>query len=126
MEAAALIGAGLLGVVMVFQFALAAGAPWGAAAWGGQYPGVLPTNLRASSLGAGLVVYPLLVVTVLRAGGVLEWGWPNPGPLTMWMLAGFLGLGAVANLISRSKVERLWGPVALGAAICCAVLAAGS
>jgi hypothetical protein len=43
----------------------------------------------------------------------------------MWVLAGFLGIGSVANFISRSKVERIWGPVALGAAICCAVLAMG-
>ncbi|NND84747.1 MAG: hypothetical protein HKN46_06315 [Acidimicrobiia bacterium] len=125
METTAVIGAVLLGVVMAFQLALAAGMPWGAASWGGQHSGVLPSNLRASSLGAGLVAYPMLIVVVLRAGGVLDLGWPNPGPITMWVLAGFLGLGSVANFISRSKPERIWGPVALGAAICCALLAMG-
>ena len=125
METTSVLGAALLGVVMLFQLALAGGAPWGAASWGGQHPGVLPSNLRGSSLAAGLVVYPLLILTVLQAGGITDLGWPSPGPITMWVLAGFLGLGAVMNLVSRSKVERIWAPVALGAAVCCAVLAMG-
>lgn len=125
MVTVAVIGAALLGIVMLFQLALAGGAPWGAASWGGQHTGVLPTNLRGSSLVAGLFVYPLLILTVLQAGGVTGLGWPAPGRITMWVLAGFLGLGAVMNLVSRSRVERIWAPVALGAAICCTVLAMG-
>jgi hypothetical protein len=124
-EVAAIIGGILLGIVLVFQLALAAGAPWGSAAWGGQHPGVLPTNLRLSSLVVGLVVYPLLLVTVLSGGGLLDIPWPDPGPATMWFLTGFFGLGTFANLASRSKVERIWVPVALGTAACCAVIALG-
>lgn len=126
MDTVSLVGAALLGVVMAFQLALAAGAPWGAASWGGQYEGVLPPTMRVSSLIAGLVVYPLLIVVVLSAGGVVDLAWPNPGPTTMWVLAGFLGLGGLMNLVSRSKVERLWAPVAFGAAVCCALLASGA
>ncbi|MCI0679398.1 MAG: hypothetical protein L0Z63_10210 [Actinobacteria bacterium] len=48
----------LLGVVTLFQLALAAGAPWGVAAWGGRHPGVLPTRLRIASVVVALVVYP--------------------------------------------------------------------
>ena len=127
MELAGTIGSLLLGAVMVFQIALAMGAPWGAASWGGQHEGVLPGNLRITSLVAGVAVYPLLILTVRVASGLLEWdlGWPDPGPITMWVLAGVLGLGSVMNLVSRSKVERIWFPVALGAAVCCAVIALG-
>jgi hypothetical protein len=125
MVTVALVGAALLATVMVFQLALAAGAPWGAASWGGQHPGVLPTNLRASSGVAGVVVYPMLILVVLSAGGVLDVSWPDPGPITMWVLTGFLGVGALMNLVSRSKVERIWAPVASGAAVCCAVIALG-
>lgn len=125
MVTVALVGAALLAAVMVFQLALAAGAPWGAASWGGQHPGVLPANLRASSGVAGVVVYPLLILVVLSGGGVLDLSWPDPGPITMWVLTGFLGVGALMNLVSRSKVERIWAPVALGAAICCAAIALG-
>ena len=46
----------LLASVGAFEVALAAGAPWGSAAWGGAHPGVLPTNLRAAS-GVAAVVY---------------------------------------------------------------------
>ena len=44
-----------LAVVAAFQVALAAGAPWGRAAWGGQHQGRLPARLRiASAVAAGV------------------------------------------------------------------------
>lgn len=114
----------LLAVITVFQLALAAGVPWGAAAWGGNHRGTLPTRLRVASGVAGLVVYPSLIAILLAAGGVLEIGWiPRPGPTALWILTGFFGLGVVANLASRSRVERWWAPVALVIALGCATLA---
>lgn len=114
----------LLAVVTLFQLALAAGAPWGAAAWGGNHPGRLPTRLRVASGVAGLVVYPLLIAALLEAGGALDSRWiPRPGPTALWTLTGFFGLGVVANLVSRSRVERWWAPVVLVVAVGCAVLA---
>jgi hypothetical protein len=41
----------------------------------------------------------------------------------MWILAGFFSLGTLANLASRSRIERLWGPVSAVVAVCCAILA---
>jgi len=38
-----------LAVVVAFQVSLVAGAPWGAAAWGGSQPGQLPAGLRVAS-----------------------------------------------------------------------------
>ncbi len=122
--AAASVAIGLLVVIAVFQLALALGAPWGAAAWGGQHAGVLPRRLRIASAVAGLVIYPLVIVLVLDAVGWISVGWLNGvGSLPMWILAGLLGLGALANFASRSPRERIWGPVALVTAICCALLA---
>lgn len=124
--AAALVAVALLAIVAAFQLALAIGAPWGAAAWGGQHPGVLPARLRISSGVAGIVIYPLLIVLVLNAAGWVSIGWLNQlGALPMWILAGLLGLGALANLASRSPRERLWAPVAATVALCCAMLALG-
>ena len=123
-SAAASVAVALLAVVAAFQLALALGAPWGAAAWGGQNPGVLPTRLRVASGVAGLVIYPLLIVLVLSAAGWVSIGWlDGVGSLPMWILAGLLGLGSLANFASRSPRERIWGPVALVTAICCAILA---
>jgi hypothetical protein len=121
---ATVVAVALLIVIGLFQIALAAGAPWGAASWGGQNPGVLPTRLRIASGVAGLVIYPLIGAVVLAAGGVIDDGWlPVDVSVLAWALAGLLGIGAVLNFISRSPIERIWGPVALGIAICFALLA---
>lgn len=121
---AALVAVTLLAVVAAFQLALAVGTPWGAAAWGGQNPGVLPTRLRVASGVAGLVIYPLLIVLVASAAEWVSIGWLSDlGSLPMWILTALLGLGALANFASRSPRERVWGPVAVAVAICCAILA---
>ncbi len=48
----------LFAALVVFQLALAAGAPWGRAAYGGQNPGVLPGRLRVSSVVAAASFTP--------------------------------------------------------------------
>jgi hypothetical protein len=116
----------LLGLIVAFQLALALGAPWGSAAWGGQHPGVLPTRLRIASAVAALVVYPLIALLVVSAAGWVDVSWLDGlGSWPMWILAGFLALGALANFASRSPRERIWGPVALAISACCVVLAIG-
>ncbi len=122
MEVAAWIAAVLIGVVMVFQLALALGAPAGAASWGGSHPGVLPTRLRVASGIVAVFFYPVVAIELLNAGGVIEVGW-DIGPLWIWLLSGLFALGALANLASKSRIEKLWAPVSLAIAICCAVIA---
>jgi hypothetical protein len=125
MEIAATVAVGLLVVVAVFQIALALGAPFGKAAWGGAHDGVLPTRLRAASAVVGLVVYPAVIALVLSASGAIDADLvPGRGGVTMWVLATIFLLGAIANAVSRSRVERWWVPVSLAIAICCAVIAA--
>jgi len=127
MTIAAIIAVVLLGVIDVFQLALALGAPLGYAAWGGQHPGVLPMRLRIASGVAALVLYPLVIVTVLGSARLIAGDWlPGGGTVVMWVLAGVLFLGALANFASRSPLERVWGPVALAVAACCAVIAVGT
>ena len=124
MEIAGWVAAALIAVITVFQLALAAGAPGGAMAWGGGYPGVLPGRLRLSSALAALFFYPPVAILVLDSAGLIEVGW-NVRPFWIWLLAGFFALGAIANFASRSKLERIWGPVSLALAVCCGVIAAG-
>jgi hypothetical protein len=124
METAAVVAAALIGVLTVFQFALALGAPAGAAAWGGSHPGVLPTRLRLASAFVGVFFYPPLALLILDSGGVVDIGW-DVSPLWLWILTGLFLLGTLANAASRSKVERIWAPVSLVLAICCAVVAVG-
>ena len=116
----------LLAVVEVFQIALALGAPLGKASWGGKHDGVLPTRLRIASGVAAVVVYPLIILFVLAASGWVDTSLTEgTRRVGMWVLAGLLALGALANFVSRSKIERLWGPVSLALAICCGLIARG-
>lgn len=127
MTVAAIIAVILLTAIVVFQIALAFGAPLGDAAWGGQHPGVLPTRLRIASGIAASVIYPLFILVVLASAGLIEAYWlPVKGRVAMWTLAGLLTLGGLANFASRSKRERYWGPVASIIGICCAVVASGA
>lgn len=124
MPFAAIVAVVLLLVVDVFQLALALGAPLGAAAWGGQAVGVLPTRLRIASAVAGLLVYPLIIAIVLASAGLIDAAWlPVQGPVAMWLLTGLFLLGALVNAVSRSRPERVWAPVSLAIAVCCAVVA---
>ena len=126
MDVAATIAIFLLAALWVFQIALAAGAPWGAAAWGGQKRGVLPTSLRVASALAATFIYPLFTLYVLVSAEVLVVDWlPGSGKTALWVLVGFFTLGTLTNLASRSKVERIWGPVSLAIAICCWIIVRG-
>ncbi|MCB2223698.1 MAG: hypothetical protein KQH83_05925 [Actinobacteria bacterium] len=126
MTTAALIATALFGVTAVFQALLAAGRPWGAAAWGGQHPGVLPTGYRVASGIVALVVYPVLALYVLATAGVGGLDMPGAGAGVMWALFGFFVLGTLTNAFSRSPIERIWAPVNLALAVCCLVLALGA
>jgi hypothetical protein len=98
--AAALVALG------AFQIALAVGAPWGRAAYGGTRHGTLPNHLRAIS-GAAALGYGTGAVLVLRGKGS-----PRARARAFTTLSVFMGIGAVANGASRSPVERaLWTPV---------------
>lgn len=110
----------LLVAIAVFQARLAAGAPWGEYAWGGQHPGVLPTKFRAAS-GVAVVLYLALALVPLGAAGWIGWA---PPAFLLWGLTVFFVVGALANGASRSKAERaIWTPVTVVLAGCFLVLA---
>jgi hypothetical protein len=121
---AAYLAIALLAGIVLFQAGLAAGKPWGRAAWGGRHRGVLPTRLRIASAIVAVAVYPLLIACVassaeLAPGRTL----PGAGSAMMWVLTGLFFLGAVINAVSRSPIERWWAPIALLIAGCCALVA---
>lgn len=94
--------------VGLFQVALAVGAPWGAAAWGGANPGVLPVGFRVAS-GVSAVVWA--GVAAVAAGRLL-------GPVGRRRLllgaAAYSTLGVAMNAASPSGVERVvWVPATL-------------
>jgi hypothetical protein len=103
--------AALLAVTAAFQVALAAGAPWGAAAWGGTHPGVLPAGLRVASAGTLVVYGPLAAVAVGRLGR------PATRRRVLRGASGLMVLGAVMNAASPSTVEKVWVPVTAALAV---------
>jgi hypothetical protein len=94
-----------LGGVAAFQVALAAGAPWGRASYGGAHSGVLPRRLRGVSAGAALLYSGLSVAVAHRH---------TPVKVRRHVLAGIttlMGVGAIMNGISPSWPERaIWTP----------------
>jgi hypothetical protein len=108
---AALIFAGLTGIVCLFQLALALGAPWGAYAMGGVFPGVYPPIMRISAL-VQIVLLALVALVVLSRAGVLLPSWAKASRWLMWIVAAFMGVSVILNLITPSGGERLiWAPV---------------
>ena len=113
-------------LVASFQVALALGAPWGRAAWGGATER-LPVGLRIAS-GVAAVIWLVATLVVLSRAGY-EW---SPLPLSVarwatWVLFGMLVLGTLMNLASRSRLERLiQTPTAAVLAILCLLVALGN
>jgi len=99
-------------VLGAFQAALAAGAPWARAAYGGSHYGTLPSHLRTIS-GMASVAYFSGTVLVIRGSGS-----PRARRRAFTALSIFMGVGVLANGASRSTMERvLWTPVTAVAAV---------
>ncbi len=96
----------------VFQLLLAAGIPLGHFAWGGQ-DRVLPATLRVGSV-ISTVLYAVFAMLVLDRAGIVSLLPDQVAHVGIWIIVGFLLLGAVPNLISRSLPERnVMAPLAL-------------
>lgn len=94
----------ILLALSVFQIALAAGAPFGRFAWGGEYR-VLPAMQRIASV-ASVPIYAIAASFLLqKAGFVSFWprAWIEPG---IWTIACTLAVSIGLNAMSRSRTER--------------------
>jgi hypothetical protein len=111
-QAAALAFAALTGVVILFQIALALGAPLGAYAMGGRFPGRFPPQMRVAAVVQALLLAGLAGVVLARAGLALPSWRPSAGWLA-WAVVGVSTLSLVMNLATPSRGERMiWAPVA--------------
>jgi hypothetical protein len=94
----------ILAILAVFQLALAAGAPFGRLAWGGQNR-VLPARMRIGSV-ASVAVYALIAVVALDRSGLIDLLLDLVSRIGMWVVFGYLLLSIVPNLLSKSPPER--------------------
>ena len=98
--------AAALATVGAFQVALAAGAPWGRAAYGGTRPGTLPRHLRVTS-GVAAVGYGTGAVLIVRGAGSAR-----VRARAYTTLSALMTVGTIVNGASPSPVERaVWTPV---------------
>lgn len=112
-RAAAYLFATVSGVVVAFQMALAAGAPWGAYAMGGAFPGQFSPALRVGAVVQAALIGGMAGVVLSRAGVALP-GWVRPARWLVWVVVAFSAVSLVLNLITPSAGERaLWAPVAV-------------
>jgi hypothetical protein len=104
-QTAAILFCAVLALLALFQTALAAGAPLGRFAWGGQQER-LSSRLRIGSVVA-IVIYVLFGVVALERSGLVDvMPFPAVAGIGIWVIVGYMTLGALMNAISRSRLER--------------------
>ncbi len=128
-QVVAALAVALLALAAAFQLGLAVGAPWGAAAYGGQAAsgdGTLPVAYRFGSAVATLVLLGAIWV-VLASVSVVGRGPVSLTSLTviLWGLAALFVLNTLGNARGRHPLER-WGAGTVTAtlAVLCALIAA--
>jgi hypothetical protein len=113
-------------VVIVFQIALAAGAPWGEYAMGGAFPGRFPPALRIAAIIQAALLIGMAAVVLARAGLILP-SWSRAARWLVWFVVAFATVSLVLNLITPSAGERaIWVPTVLLLLISSAIAAFSS
>ena len=103
----AILYALIIVLVVLFQFCLIFGAPWGQITQGGRYEGPLPATGRV----AALLSVPILIfmgASITSAAGLVPYwaGW------TAYAAIAMQALSATLNWITPSQKERLvWSPI---------------
>lgn len=102
----AFFGCFILACLIIFQVALACGAPIAHFAWGGAHT-VLPKRLRIASL-SSILLYVFFAGILLEKAGVTELiSNDKLVSISMWVVTLYFFVGILMNALSRSKPERL-------------------
>jgi hypothetical protein len=99
-------------IVIIFQACLIAGLPWGAASMGGKYPGKYPIKMRLVALFNVLLLGLFILIIWIDAGYLLN-EYQSISSITIWAVVASSAIGTILNTITKSRVERIWAPVAL-------------
>ena len=115
---ASYIGAAAFSVVIVLSVLIICGLPLGELTMGGQHK-VFPGKLRLV-LVSQLFLQVFFVIIVLQAGGHIGlWFSEKTTRIICIVMAVYLSLNTLMNLVSKSKKERyIMTPLSLTAAVC--------
>jgi hypothetical protein len=112
----------LLLVLVGFQVALAAGVPWGKAAYGGASATLTPAQRVSSGVAAviwALVAWFFLALAIPTLAGPVPDSWQI---VVLWVLVALFAIATAMNGISRSRIERaIWTPVSAVLLVCALV-----
>lgn len=113
-----IIGAGVFSIVIILSFLILCGLPLGELTMGGQYR-VFPKELRIV-LVTQLILQVFFVLIILQMGGFIQlWFSYNVTKIIGIVMAMYLSLNTVVNLISKSKKEKyIMTPLSFVTAIC--------
>lgn len=96
---------GMLGLLAIFQVSLAAGAPLGKFAWGGEHTAV-PLNLRFGAISA-VLRYAFIAFIALNRSGTIAVLPKEFSFWVMWLIAIHLGFSVILSMLSKSKYEKM-------------------
>jgi hypothetical protein len=100
-------------IVIIFQLALACGAPLGKFANGGKFPGSLPKKMRFIPF-IQIAILLLFLFIVLIETKLIDHQFLALGSIGIWFVVVFFFLGSILNIITPSKPERVvWAPINL-------------
>ncbi len=102
----------LTGIVIIFQGCLAAGLPWGEASMGGKYPGKYPLKMRIVAV-INMILLGFITTIVLSEANLMFPQLKTISSIGIWFVFTLFLIGTIMNTITRSKIERIWAPVAL-------------
>ena len=114
----------LTGIVILFQACLVAGLPWGKGSMGGRFPGKYPPKMRLAAF-INMIILGFFALIVLSRANLLL---PDVMPFSkvaIWAVVVFCLAGTILNIITPSKIERIWAPVALLQLITSIIVALG-
>lgn len=113
-----IIGAILFSIVIVISFLLLCGLPLGEFTMGGRYK-VFPKKLRVIVL-LQMILQVFFVIIILQQGGFIPlWFSKKTTKVICIVIASYLSLNTLMNLVSKSKKERyVMTPLSILVAIC--------
>lgn len=113
-------------IAVLFQLALAAGAPWGGVAMAGKYPGRWPAPMRVVAVVQATLLLAMMACVMVRAG--LVWPqWLEMSGVLIWVVCAISTASCVMNLATPVRLERLlWAPVGAALSVSSLVVALGT
>lgn len=99
---AAIVFAVVTSAVVGFRLALALGAPWGAYAMGGRFPGKVPPLMRVAVVVQAVLLVLIVLIVLSRAGFVFP-QWAGVSTWAVWVVVAVSAVALVLNTMTPSR-----------------------